>query len=101
AGITRDHFTMFRYSEQWEILCHLRMQGKETDPTAVYSVAVESGKLERLGGLPGINEASSFYGSSLLNGAALLSVLLSGHARREAWKLLQRGKEMVEKDSAD
>lgn len=101
AGLTSGHFTGYQYAAQWDLLCSLRMQGRETDPAAIYAAAVESGSLDKLGGLAGITAASTADGHSILNGPALLSVLLAGHARREAWKLLQRAKEMVEKDSAD
>ncbi len=101
AGITRDTFTDYRCSANWAMLCELRLQGADTDPASVYAAAVKAGTLDKLGGLAGITAASEAGAGQILNGPALMSVLLSGHARREAWKLLQRGKEMVEKDSAN
>lgn len=101
AGLTRDHFTGYDTGSQWDIMLELRAAGQPTDTADIYAAAVASGRLEKCGGMGGITQCTTLLGGTSINGAAYLSSLLSGHARRTAWKLLNRGKEMVEGDSAD
>lgn len=101
AGLTRQHFTDYAASAQWQLLVDLRTRNAPSDPASVYSAAVAGGSLDQCGGLAGITACSTVENIALLNGPALLSVLLNRYARREAWRLATRAREMVEGDGCD
>lgn len=102
AGLTRQHFTDYAAGAQWQLLCDQRTRNAATTPADIYSAAVAAGTLDQLGGLAGITACSpSMDNLAFLNGPALLSVLLTRYARREAWKLATRAKELVEDDNVN
>lgn len=101
AGLTADHFDDYHLRHQWKLLCELLLQGKPTDAAEVYATAVNTGRLESVGGMQAITDASSVESYSSINAAAYLSVLLARRAKRESWLRLHRAKEMVEAESVD
>jgi replicative DNA helicase len=88
-GLTDAVFTDPKCANQWALLVGLRCTNQPTDLPAVAAAAAQAGTLDRLGGYAGLVEASRppDSGTSARAGS-LLSLLLDGHARREAWKLL-------------
>jgi replicative DNA helicase len=100
-GLTPAHFTDHHYGQQWKLLVEQRTTGGGVDTGSVYALAHGSGRLDSVGGIVKITQASAGEVGTGVSAPAFLSVLVTRHAQREAWKLLQRARELVEQNGVD
>lgn len=99
-GLTERHYTEPRWGNIWSLMLQQRMANGPTDCPAVGAAAVAAGCLDRIGGWPGLVEASGANISTTSSASSLLTLLLDGHARREAWKLLATGAKDLDSGAA-
>lgn len=99
AGITAAHFTDSSAACQWNLLVERRAAGEPTDFVSVYAAAVAAGRISECGGIDGITRCSALDGLPSVSAPAALSVLLGAFSRREAYKLLSRGKDLAATDA--
>ncbi len=101
AGITPQCFTDPAYRNIWLYICDLRSRGKPTDAASVYAAASNDGKLPSFGGTETFMAATD-AGTGLpgVHASALRSLLVTTHAKREAWRLAQRIAESLKDGTA-
>ena len=97
-GLTADHFKGHKERAYWSLLLEQRTKGAPTDLPSILAAAAATGRLESIGGYAGAAEITRLESGTTTSAGAYLSLLLTAYARREAWKILNRGKEMVEAD---
>ena len=99
-GLTAQHFTHHHYRAQWETLVFLRTENRDTDVAGLYAHCKLEGRLSEVGGLQCITEASQAEGTSL-EARHFCKVLLDSHAKREIYKLMRKGTQLLKEQSLD
>ena len=91
AGVTANHFTHPHLRNLWGFVIALRGEGRHTDESTIYAEASKRGCLGEIGGTEALIAATNaISGATSLGSPARRAVLVDVHAKREAYKLLQR-----------
>lgn len=91
AGITSAHFTHHHLRSLWGLIIGFRGEGKHTDESTLYSEASRRGCLPEIGGVETIIAATANpTGITSVGSSARRALLIDIHAKREAYRLLQR-----------
>lgn len=90
SGVTSAHFTDPNYRELWRFVLELRTEGKPIDEASLYAEATARGVLPRIGGVETLLEATDYNRwIATTNLSANRELLLTLHAKRESWRVLQ------------
>jgi replicative DNA helicase len=91
AGITSAHFTHHHLRSLWGLIISLRGEGKHTDESSLYAEASKRGSLPEIGGVETLVLATQdTTGIRAVGASSRRTLLCDLHAKREAYKLLQR-----------